>query len=141
MILIRDAVPDDVGFIFDSWAQSYWGAPAIMGMTRDAYFAEMRRVVPKLMQSPVARARVAVPDGDVSTILGWAVYEDQRHRDEIVTVLHYVFVRLDLRGCGIARMLLAPKVVQAYTHRSRKLDPERLPKGLAYNPFLLWSDR
>jgi hypothetical protein len=138
MILIRDAVPDDVGFIFDSWAQSYWGAPAVAGMNRDDYFAEMRRVIPILMQSPLARARVAVPDDDVSTILGWAVYEEQNHRGQLVTVLHYVFVRLDLRGAGIARMLLSTKTPEAYTHRSRKVDPERLPKGLAYNPFLAW---
>lgn len=136
-IVIRLGRVSDRGFVVDSWRQSYWRAPAVLGMSRDAFMSEQKTRINRWMGTPGAVLVVAHPVDDDDVIVGWAAAERAAGSTVAPEVLHYVFVRRELRGEGIARALVGAMHMQApvtFTHWSRWL--RAAPKETQFNP--LW---
>lgn len=124
---VREGRETDLGLVYDSWAQSFYDAPAVRGAPRGLYFAGMRPRIRRLLER--GRLLVACDIADEDTLLGWACCEDTAPG-----VLHYVFVRKDVRGGGVARALIeAAGDIGAYSHKSRGVS--RVPDGWIYDPF------
>ena len=121
---IRPGAVTDRSFIFDSWRHSFWDAPAVRGMGRDQYFADMGRRVEALLDRTAVL--VAHDPADPDIILAWACIEPP--------AVHYVFVRKDFRGLGLARALVSSiEGLTTFTHWSRGL--RSAPASLQYRPF------
>ena len=125
--MIRDAGPDDRAYIEQTFARSYAGAAAIRGAEPATWLAEAQRVVRGWLDEG-ARVVVHVADEDHDAIIGWVCGTS--------SVLHYVYVRSDFRGGGIARGLYqhigSPR---AYT--MRPASPRvRVPDGWRFTPRL-----
>lgn len=137
----RLAQPDDLVLVRSSWLKSYADSEFARHLTpasvwpraSEEYWAAQRRVIEHLL----ARSRVEVIDDGV--LAGWCCSEPERG------VVHYVYVKhaLDRRGKGIAKALLrdfeARDEVQ-YTHRSRNLDPRRLPAGWRFTWHAIFGE-
>lgn len=128
---VREGRSGDVGFIVKSWRASYQDAPEVRGSDRRHYRAEMSRRIASCLTD--GQALVACLEQDEDTILGFAVASADGR------VLHYVYVRLDARGIGVARELVGRLDVEAYTHRAHKI--RGIPPNWVYKPFIFgaWS--
>lgn len=123
---VREGRATDVDFIVKSWRASYQDAPEVRGADRRHYRTEMSRRIAACLTDGCAL--VACMEDDEDTILGFAVASSDR------TVLHYVYVRLDARGIGVARELVSRLDVGAYTHRAHKV--RSIPANWLYKPFI-----
>ncbi len=130
---ITPGAPGDLGFVIDSWRQSFRDAPAVRGMTPDDYFAAQEKRIYRLLERAGTKLKVARDLLDADNVIGWALLEPP--------VLHYVFVRIKLRRNGIARDLLAGETISQFSHRSRALCSEgstiRVPSGWRFTPHVL----
>lgn len=90
---IRLGRPSDLPFVVDSWVKRGHERGERL---RDAT-ARVRRIL-----SADSVLRVACLPDDSDAIVGWAVVST-----DASPKLHYVYVRKELRGQGIARVLLA----------------------------------
>lgn len=126
MIHYRAAQPTDIPFVIDSWAQSFYGAPAVKYVWRDDYFKGMHRLIVGLLARKGARLTVASPEGDDETVLGWACREGD--------VLHYAFVRPQHKE-DVSLDTLLGDGISVFTHRSRAFSPK---PHWRYTPFRAW---
>lgn len=90
----------------------------------DVYHPAMLRRIKRLVGK--STVRVACDEQDSDTLLGFVVVEPGQG------VLHYAYVRKDLRGNGITSSMLDGITVKEMTHRR-----DRIPSGIIYNPFRL----
>ena len=104
---IRLAKPDDMAFVVDAWKRSYEGAPAVKGADREHYRIEMTRAIRRLCDR--AEVRVACDPADEDTLVGFAAFTRSASG---AAELHYIYVKKDFRGHGIARDLLEGVRVQ-----------------------------
>ena len=89
---LRLGRPSDLAFVVDSWVKR--------GHHRNERLSDATARVRALLASEGTELRIACLPDDEDAIVGWAV---------VVTkppTLHYVYVRKELRGNGIARALL-----------------------------------
>lgn len=125
-LAIRAATPADMGFVHHAWRASFFEASlAVRGADREHYRAEMERVVARLCKS--GEVRVACDPKDADTVVAFAAFT--RRGD--VAELHYIYVKKDFRGHGIARDLLRDVKVTSYTFKTPAVRP---PKGWAFTP-------
>lgn len=135
-IILREAQPEDIEFIFSSWLKSYRGSLLYSKVQSSVYFPEMHKVIEKLLQNfPVI---VACSSEDSSQIYGWIC---AGHIDSIFT-LHYVYVKHTFRKLGIAKLLFNSfkhEVGAAgfYTHTSKLAEQLSAKYNMVHNPFLL----
>ncbi len=120
-IIVREARPNDTAFIIDAWKRSYEGAPAVRGADRDHYRHEMTKAIRRLCDRCVVR--IACDSSDEDTIVGFAAFTGGE--------LHYIYVKKDFRGMGIARTLLVGLPIQTYTFSTPVARPH---KGWAFTP-------
>lgn len=131
MFLFRSAKASDLGFVVDSWAKSFYGAPAVAGMQKDDYFPAYHAKISTILGRPETEVHVACLSENEDTIVGWACYEGP--------CLHYVFVRGSqdgFRRLGLARQLVPPSITR-YSHRPAKKEL-KAPDGWTYRPDLIW---
>lgn len=136
-IVIRDIDPDDVPFVYSSWLQSYrHGSKQAQKIRKSVYFAFQHKLIERILLRGAA-VKVATPEDDTTTILGYVVAE----HPEGLAVLHYLYVKEAFRSLGIAKKLLAsarPEATPAvFTHSTVAGDvfARRIP-GLSFNPYL-----
>jgi GNAT superfamily N-acetyltransferase len=92
---IRDARPSDLAFVTDAWLNSY----------RVRLLAKIEREVRNLTRT--ATVKIACHRQDDDALCGFAAMSDG--------ALHYTYVKEALRGEGIARALIEPENIGAYT--------------------------
>jgi GNAT superfamily N-acetyltransferase len=122
---IRPARESDTAFIVDAWKKSFEGAPAVRGADREHYRIEMTRAIRRLCDR--GHIRIATAPDDEDHLLGFAAFT----RADDGAELHYVYVKQDFRGLGIARKLVADLNVTSYTFASNSARPR---KGWRYTP-------
>jgi len=127
MIKIRPSRASDIPLVIDSWAQSYFGAPAIRGCTRDDYFPRMHSYIVRILARVDVKLGVVCVQSDDDVILGWACTEGD--------VLHYMWTRDSADGMFEPFLLTAGTKV--YTHKTKSFTPHN---SWAFIPFLAWSD-
>lgn len=127
MLPVRDARVSDHAFIIDAWKRSFEGAAAVRMCDRDHYRAEMTTVIRKLLGKPDVFTLVAYDPEDENHLVGFACMT----RDDVGAELHYVYVKKDFRGRGIARALIGSAPITRYTFLSPTARPR---KGWRFTP-------
>lgn len=106
--------------IFDSWARS-WMKSAWSGTFRNCDWDELsRKASSEIIDRPSTRVTVAYTftDKNVRRVAGYVVYEPG------IKVIHWLYVKRDFRGHGVARDLLREVLGSTampewkYTHRT-----------------------
>ncbi|HET9045101.1 MAG TPA: GNAT family N-acetyltransferase [Burkholderiales bacterium] len=142
---IRPMVDADAAFVLDSWRRSYEGAAAVRACDPEHYRIEMTRAIRRIISNSTARTVVAYDPEDAGHIVGFACFSVRRRErvpphtvtpekplpDTHEAELHYVYVKKDFRGQGIARALLEGVPVTSYTFLSPSARPR---KGWRFTP-------
>lgn len=124
---IREAVPDDVVFMVPYWRAGYEHAPEVQHADRTWYRVEMSKRIAWCLEH--GKTLVACLDDDADGILGFA------NASKDGKTLHYVAVRKEARGVGVAKALLGElPSVERYSHRPYRVP--RFAEKLAYCPFV-----
>lgn len=138
-VMVRPAVAGDLPFIFSGWLRSYRVGDLCAGVGNDRYFEAHHKIVALLLQ----RSTVLVacdaqnPHG---VFLGFTCAEMLPGGERL---LHYVYVKEDFWGHGVARMLLdaleerEPAERVTCTHRTRRGKGLIRAKGWTYDPYAL----
>lgn len=128
VIDVRLANADDLDFIVHSFLFSYWGAPAVRGMTRDDYFGVMRPRLKTALGHSRTIVTVACATDEPDVIAGWAATNGN-------TIL-WVYVKKAMRGMGIASSLVRHAAPTSYALQSQHIS---VPSRYAYRPDALWD--
>ena len=97
-VVIRMPLREDQGYIAATWYRS------MLGRNRAPH--RRRRInaqIDRILDDRSTCALIAASADDHDRILGWLVYADAPH----MRVVHYLYVRDESRGRGIARRLIA----------------------------------
>lgn len=118
-VIVRRFDPQtDKPFIFSSWRNAVWFGEK-RGPEREAitnqFYKQMTREIARVIKNPATQVRVACMSHQSDQIAGYAVMEG-RH-------LHWVYVKSDYRGSGIARILTQgfDTISQPMTEASRAI--------------------
>lgn len=137
LFTIREALPEDIPFIYSSWLKSYKHDSFIGKSTRSIiFFPHYREIIDLLLSK--AKVLIACKEDEPNVVYGYIVYDDQ------FEILHYVYVKDSFRRFGIMKSLLYSASISIdigiiYTHETflfKKLI-ETYNKSI-YNPFLLY---
>jgi hypothetical protein len=134
-IEIRNAVTDDLPFIFATWLRSYrHSSQFAKKISNDVYFKYHHAAIERII-SRGGIIKIANIVGDPNVILGYACLEAQGGTDMVV---HYVYVKKNFRKMGIASRLYKPEKGDYFTHLTDDVT-WALAKydGLIYNPYRL----
>lgn len=95
-------------------------------MDKDSYYEAYSRYIDSILHKPTSTIRIAALDDE--TVLGWSLSEDK--------IVHYVWVKKEVRRQGIARSLL-PKEFDTITHITNvgmNIWVNKFPQ-VRFNPF------
>lgn len=126
-VRVRPGVPDDLGYVIDTWGRSLRGE---YPDARTTDFVDgVKRGIARRLQD--ARVLVAYPKAEPSLILGWTCVGH--------AVIHFVYVRQAYRRLGLARRLIEetghgqPLHVDAMTNDLRAIRRSH-PEAIRYLP-------
>lgn len=153
-VRLRDfSTEHDVGFVADSWLQSYHRNSKVARKTllRD-YREAQRGIIHRILRRAVVLVAYdpegPEPVGPDSHLLAYAVGERAGSR----LVLHYVYVKPTRRKCGLGEMLVTELARRlgtsgvTYTHETyiaERIIGRRVKAGLdaRWNPWLVWAEQ
>jgi hypothetical protein len=98
---IRDAKPEDLNFLLNSWLKSFKSSKWAGSISDKAYWPAYQETLSELLQR--SQVRVAHPTTDEDQILAYIVSEELSGR----TVVHYLYTKAVFRRMGLAKALLA----------------------------------
>ena len=136
--IIREAVGDDLAFIYSTWTQSYrYDSDLVRGCKNSVFFPEYARVLDHILSQPDTQSEVAVLESNPNVILGYFISEG--------CIGHYTFVKEAFRGRGIASALwrFAAVPISVASHRTSAIEPvlARRATSIVYNPFFLFKQK
>lgn len=117
-LTLRPCAPEDEGFIFDSWLRSFKASHESGPYHPDEYFPAARAALIRVLARPTVQALVAEHavdvDGEMVTVIdgylvhepGWKRWSKRRRQWEVYAVVHFLFVKEEARGKGVACALL-----------------------------------
>ncbi len=119
-IRLRPGAPGDIPFVMRTWLDSYRHS-AWARQLGELYYPTHRLIVEAILKR--GRLLVACAAADEDTIAGWACTE--------ADVIHFVFVKPDCRGAGLARRLLEPVLPRggAASHEIPMRQARGAPRG------------
>ncbi len=131
---IRDAVGDDLPFIYSTWGKSYrYDSPLGKSCKNSIFFPFFNQVMDWVLEQPDTKVIVAVDPAHSNVIYGYVIYQPG--------VLHYAFTKEAFQRWGIATSLIKhadmPQVYTLKTFMSKPImgkHPE-----MDFNPFLLFK--
>lgn len=129
-VVYRDAVADDVPFIYSSWLNGLrYGNDWFNLIERSSYYKTYHKVIETILTRPGTKVKVACLKDDPEVILGYCAYSG--------TILHWVQVKDSWKGIGLARALIPTKVtvVTHVTKVGASLLRSKLPSAV-FNPFV-----
>jgi GNAT superfamily N-acetyltransferase len=130
--LIRDAIGEDINFIYATWLQSYRNDSFTGGASRKSVFYEFYNPVLDHLLSK-SFVKVAALHDEPAVILAYCCFESGG-------ILHYVYVKEAFRRMGIARELVTLAAPKFYTHQTRSSKEAALKMlNVDYNPYLLYT--
>lgn len=112
LIRLRTEEDTDRPFIYATWLRGlYYGNSFYRQIEKDVFMDYYTKVIQHLMFKPNVMIQVAALKEDADTIIGYSVVEDHGQ----FKALHWVFVKLEWRGAGIAKDLI-PNDISVVTH-------------------------
>ncbi len=129
--VVRDFIAADENFIFASWLRGlYYGNTWFREINKDIFMSNYHRALESCLQAPSVTIKVACLKDDPEVILGYAVLGAN-------DTLHWVFVKSNWRGLGIAKALV-PNNIKCVSHLTKSgLSILRRHPGVQFNPFNL----
>lgn len=125
-LVVRAGGPEDHPLVVDSWMRC--AQISKLGIALGSQFGvEHESLISRVLAMPTA-LRVLAPADEPSAILGWACV--------VGVTLHYVFVKRDFRGLGLARMLLEDARIAVYTHRPVNMRDAKWAHEWIFNPYV-----
>ncbi len=129
LMTIRDYVPDDRNLIISTFLLGlYYGDSWFSEIEKKTFMEHYNKVINYLIDSPKTSIKVACLKEDANTVLGYAMMSGPN--------LHWVFVKKNWRGIGIAKDLV-PSSITTVTHLTKTGLSIIKKKALAFNPFII----
>ena len=144
----RQAIDEDLNFIYHSWLKSYrasWarGSNPVRHMNKEIYYDNQKEVIAYLLDNSFVL--VAHNPQDSNQIFGYIVAQPT---SQGIGIIHYCFVKQPFRNLGIATMLLNeakaqvghnPTMPMACTHATGVFHGVLSKKyNIMYNPYLIY---
>lgn len=139
-VSLRQLELTDLPFIFATYLKSYKLAPVNRRIRDTIYYPAQHALLERCLARPSTKVVIACLTDEPSTILGYAIREYER------AIIHYIYVKHEFQGYGIARMLISPDkrdpVDYTFTHWTEAVHNPRdgtglltsFP-GLVYDPY------
>jgi GNAT superfamily N-acetyltransferase len=124
---VRDYRPSDFAFVLDAWKSCLLNTPAYRSADPEHFRNEAERAIGRLVKR--GRCRIAYNPADDDHLIGFAAFGD--YPGQLWKELHFVYVKRDFRGKGIARALLQGLDIGAYTFVTPTVRP---PSKWAFTP-------
>lgn len=122
--IFRPYVKDDIHFIQNSWANSYFkGASYNIYLSAEEFNASHRPIREAFFIQPNATAIICAAKEDPSLVIGWIALEKPPKADAII--VHYIYVKQAFKDMGIATELLNKANKAKYllfTHLTEKVE-------------------
>ncbi len=151
-LVIRDMLPGEENFIYNSWLHSYRSSQFARPIESKTYYAFHHAIIERLLARTTTNVLIAAHSATPDVILGYLVLETPSHMPlncATMPVAHFLYVKQPFRRLGIAKALVAhlkPKLgafEAMYTHKTN--DGEGLANSAAsseelkalYNPYLI----
>lgn len=119
-LTFRAQTSDDLSFIMDSWASSYFkGSGAHKYLTSDEFHAFHRPIRERFFSKPNTAVIVCTTDDDPWLILGWIAVEQIPSG----LICQYIYVKSAFKLQGIAEQLIKRAIPSApvfYTHLTER---------------------
>ncbi len=129
-LLIRDAVADDLNFIYATWLRGlYYASAFYSAIEKDVFFKEYESVIKRILAKEGVVVKVSCLKEAPDVVLGYAIFEPQR-------ALHYVFVKQVWRRQGLAKELVPNDLINV-THLTELGQLIAKKKNLKLNPWLI----
>ncbi len=129
LITFRTFVPDDRNLILATFLRGlYYGESWFSLIDKNVFMNHYNKIVNAILDSPNIEIKIACLREDANTVLGYAIYSKD--------ALHWVFVKKQWRGIGLARDLV-PATIKTVTHLTKLGVSILHKKSLAFNPFLI----
>lgn len=130
LVKIRGFFPEDAPFICRSWLLGlYYGSDFYNAMSKDTFMSYYSRAVNVVLSMyPATDVKIACLVEDPTVILGYSVGAPN--------TIHWVYVKKEWRGIGIARDLMPKEEKVIATHGTKAGLAIVKKRGWAYNPFL-----
>lgn len=140
--LIREALPEELNFIYASWLNSYY-RNSLLGKScrKSIFFNEYPYILDFILNKPSTKVLVAYFEETPTVILSYLVFEP--------LTLHYLFTKEVYQGSGIAESLFLSAFLEDlkkdqiidFTHRTlmSELIIHKYQDRLNFNPFKLYE--
>lgn len=136
-MIIRDAKPEDLPWIYSTWLEGYREHTTDRRVTSCPpveFFPRWRALSQRLLA--VSRVAIASHEADPTVICGWLCWMPGRPPR-----VHYVHVRRSMRRLGVATSLMGHAKIDRgspvlYSHRTEDSDA-LVPDAWLYRPWLL----
>lgn len=116
------------GFVYSKWLRSLrYGNEYFKLINSDDYYSNYGRFIESVLNRENVYLRLAVLTDERDTALGFSVNERE--------ILHYVYVKEDMRGLKIASSLV--QKLETFTHLTKEALPiwnKKFPAAI-FNPF------
>jgi hypothetical protein len=122
--LIRSIQDSDFNFIISTWLKSYYDLMTGQKPPKFVYFKAHEKIIKEVLLAK--DGFIICNDEDHDQIMGYIITNGK--------VLHYVYVKNLFRNLGFAKILLASKKLDTYTHHTSYI--RKLKLSYTYNPYL-----
>lgn len=135
--MMRDAIPNDIPFIYNSWTTSYRHISPLRTYISDpVFYKEYLCVIDSILANPNTKTLVACSIEDREIVFGYCIYGPD--------LLHYMLIKEPFRRFGIAKQLYElagkPKTASHVTNKTH-LGYILMDKyKVVFNPFSLFKD-
>jgi hypothetical protein len=141
--ILRDATPEDHPFIFDAFFRSYRDASPLRYCQKRIYYPGQKQVIQFLLDTQ--KTLIACFPEDPETIMAYILYG---YGPDNILIIHYLYVKNDLRNKGIAiemvETLVSDNPTIICTHITDNFDELRhaVPGAkVVFDPFYLINQR
>lgn len=129
LVAIRSILPEDRNFILATFLRGlYYGDSWFTLIPKQSFMEHYHKVIDYLLAKPGVQVKVACLKDTPDVILGYSILSND--------TVHFVFVKKNWRGIGIARDLV-PNSTKVTTHLTKVGLSILVKKGLTFNPFLV----
>lgn len=133
---LREALPEDLNFIFHSWISSYKSGKPNHNTPPPFYFQGQHKVIERILRQ--AKTLLLVEAEHSENVFAYIVYEEI----EGIFVLHYAYTKRLYRGFKMIKKLLSEvrkddKVAGIYTQDSASARFVADKINLFHNPYIL----